>query len=37
MGQYTRIYIYINLVNYVLNVQVLSEQMPKRNIKYPNI
>jgi hypothetical protein len=37
MGQYARIYKCINLVDFILNVQVLSEQMLKCKIKYPNI
>jgi hypothetical protein len=37
MGQYSRIYKFINLVDYIQNVQVLGEQIPKSIIKYYKI
>jgi hypothetical protein len=37
MDRYSLIYYFIHLVDYILNVQVSSEQMPKRLIQYPSI
>jgi hypothetical protein len=37
LGQYARVYKFINLVDYLINVKVLCKQTPKRVIKYFNI